>query len=107
MTLLMVMPSSDAAPRWEDQSVFRINKETPHATKMPFPTAEEAAGKTRMESPWAILLNGDWKFHWAPTFEEHESAARDFESVGVAGRMIDQPFDITTKACAHAHTHTL
>ena len=82
MTFLMVTPSSDAAPRWEDQSVFRVNKETPHATKMAFPTAEEAAGKTRMESPWAMLLNGEWKFHWAPTIEKHEQAAKEFESVG-------------------------
>ena len=82
MTFLMFAPSSDAAPRWEDQSVFRVNKETPHATKMPFPTADEAAAKTRMESPWALLLNGDWKFHWAPTVEEHEQAAGDFESTG-------------------------
>ena len=63
MASTLFAPSSDAAPRWEDQSVFRVNKETPHATKMAFPTAEEAAGKTRMESPWAILLNGEWKFH--------------------------------------------
>jgi beta-galactosidase len=82
MTFLMSAPSSDAAPRWEDQTVFRVNTETPHATKMPFPTAEEAAGKTRMESPWAILLNGDWKFHWAPTVEEHEQAAKGFEVAG-------------------------
>ncbi|HSR88116.1 MAG TPA: glycoside hydrolase family 2 TIM barrel-domain containing protein, partial [Pontiella sp.] len=81
MTLLIFAPSSDAAPRWEDQTVFRVNTEVPHATKMPFPTAQEAAGKTRMESPWAILLNGEWKFHWAPTVEEHEQSAKGFESV--------------------------
>ncbi len=82
MTFLLFAPSSDAAPRWEDESVFRVNKEAPHATKMPFPTAEDAAGKTRMESSWALLLNGEWKFHWAPTVEEHEAAAKDFESIG-------------------------
>jgi beta-galactosidase len=82
MTLSMVTPSSAAAPRWEDQGVFRVNKETPHATKMPFPTAAEAAGKIRMESAWAMLLNGQWKFHWAPTVEAHGQAAKGFQSAG-------------------------
>jgi beta-galactosidase len=81
MASTMFAPLSDAAPRWEDEGVFRINKEEQHATKMAFPTAEEAAGKTRMESPWAMLLNGEWKFHWAPTVEEHAQAAKDFQAV--------------------------
>ena len=54
------------APDWENQRVFRINKEEPHATKMPFPDAAGALSKKRMDSPWCRLLNGDWKFHWAP-----------------------------------------
>lgn len=51
-------------PDWENEAVFRIHKEPPHATKMPFPTALEALAKSRMESPWCRLLNGEWKFHW-------------------------------------------
>jgi beta-galactosidase len=60
-----------AAPDWENEAVFRINKEEPHTTKMPFPTANEALTKTRMESPWALSLNGDWNFHWTPTPAGH------------------------------------
>ncbi len=74
--------SAQDARRWEDQTVFRINKEQPHATKMAFPTAEEALTKKRMESPWCMLLNGDWKFHWSPTIEEHEASAKEFFSTG-------------------------
>jgi beta-galactosidase len=48
---------------WENQAVFRINKEAPRATTMPFPTKEAAAGKLRLESPWCKILNGNWKFH--------------------------------------------
>jgi beta-galactosidase len=48
---------------WENEAVFRINKETPRATSMPFPNKDEAASKSRLESPWCKLLNGNWKFH--------------------------------------------
>lgn len=78
MMLLVGAMGTHAAERWENESIFRINKEAPHATRMAFPTAEEALGKTRMESPWCMLLNGDWKFHWSPTIEAHESAASTF-----------------------------
>ncbi len=50
-------------PDWENQAVFRINKEAPHATSMPFPTKEGAVSKARLESPWCQVLNGNWKFH--------------------------------------------
>jgi len=82
MTSSIIVPSVEGAPRWEDQTVFRVNKEEPHATKMPFPTAEEASTKTRMESPYAMLLNGEWKYHWSPTVEEHATAANNFFSPG-------------------------
>ena len=51
-------------PDWENQAVFRINKEAPRATNMPFPSKEVAAGKSRLESPWCKLLNGNWKFNY-------------------------------------------
>jgi len=51
-------------PDWENQAVFRINKEAPRATSMPFPSKELAAGKGRLESPWCKLLNGNWKFSY-------------------------------------------
>ena len=50
-------------PDWEDPAVFRINKEAPRATSMPFPTKEAATSKARLESPWCQLLNGKWKFN--------------------------------------------
>jgi beta-galactosidase len=50
-------------PDWENPAVFRINKEAPRATSMPFPTKEAATTKARLDSPWCKLLNGNWKFH--------------------------------------------
>ncbi|MCP5535695.1 MAG: DUF4981 domain-containing protein [Akkermansiaceae bacterium] len=58
----MVM-TTHAAPDWENEAVFRINKEAPHAVKMPFPTQEGALSKLRLESPFCQLLNGTWKFN--------------------------------------------
>lgn len=60
----MARMTAPAAPDWENEQVFRINKERPHAVKMPFPDGAEALEKQRLESPWCMLLNGDWKFHW-------------------------------------------
>jgi beta-galactosidase len=48
---------------WENPAVFRINKEAPRATSMPFPTQEEADSTPRLHSSWCQLLNGTWKFH--------------------------------------------
>lgn len=49
---------------WENQAIFRINKEDAHAIKMPFPDAGGALKLPRLESPWCQMLNGEWKFHW-------------------------------------------
>ncbi|GAA5131643.1 DUF4981 domain-containing protein [Luteolibacter yonseiensis] len=62
LSIALTLPTSAQVPDWENPAVFRINKEAPRATSMPFPT-KEAAAKGRMESPWCLLLNGNWKFH--------------------------------------------
>lgn len=57
---------SAQVPVWENQAVFRVNKEEPHAAKMPFPDATGALTKQRMQSPWCRLLNGEWRISWSP-----------------------------------------
>lgn len=64
ITLLLAASTLAQTPDWENQAVFRINKEAPHATSMPFPTAEGATSQSRLQSPWCQLLNGNWKFHF-------------------------------------------
>ncbi len=59
-----------AANDWENETVFAVNKEQAHATRIPYPT--EAALQNDAEfynTPWVQpsstnyqLLNGDWKF---------------------------------------------
>ena len=55
--------TDSAAPDWENEKVFRINKEAPRATKMPFASATDALNKHRLDSPFCQMLNGTWKFH--------------------------------------------
>lgn len=48
--------------RWEDPSIFKINKEDGHAIMMPYDSDNEAlSGK---ESKYKQSLNGKWKFYW-------------------------------------------
>ncbi|MEO8615442.1 MAG: glycoside hydrolase family 2 TIM barrel-domain containing protein [Luteolibacter sp.] len=65
LTIAFASSSLAQQPDWENQAVFRINKEIPHATSMPFPTKQDASTKARLESPWCQMLIGNWKFHHA------------------------------------------
>ncbi len=53
------------APEWENELVFGINKEEPHATLLPYAEASQALEGTREASPYFLSLNGPWKFNWA------------------------------------------
>lgn len=48
--------------KWEDPTVFKINKEDGHALMLPFDTQEEALSGE--ESRYKLSLNGMWKFYW-------------------------------------------
>ncbi len=67
--LRVTLTDSSAAPDWENEQVFQINREPARATFTPFPdiaTAKENAAET---SPFYRSLNGTWKFHWTPSPE--------------------------------------
>lgn len=84
-TLLVTLPAlATAAPVWENPAVFRINKELPRATSIPFSDRAQALEKPMQESPWHLSLNdrpavtsplaknpeafkGAWKFHYSGT----------------------------------------
>lgn len=65
LAFALTLPAFSQAPEWEDPAVFRINKEAPRATVMPFPEREAALSQQRLQSPWCQVLNGKWKFHYA------------------------------------------
>ncbi len=51
-------------PELENPHVFNINKTPPHATLFPYDKPEKVLLNDPAASPWYILLNGTWKFHW-------------------------------------------
>lgn len=48
--------------RWEDPSIFKINKEDGHAIMMPYDSENEALSGN--EGKYKQSLNGKWKFYW-------------------------------------------
>ncbi|MFT5764586.1 MAG: beta-galactosidase, partial [Saprospiraceae bacterium] len=50
--------------RWEDHSVFAINKEAPHAHYFPFSNLESALKNKKESADNFQSLNGLWKFNW-------------------------------------------
>jgi len=51
---------------WENPQVTGINREPAHATLLPYADLASALKGSRDESPFFQLLNGNWKFHFAP-----------------------------------------
>ena len=48
--------------RWEDPSIFKVNKEDGHAIMMPFDSEKEALSNN--DCKYKQSLNGKWKFYW-------------------------------------------
>ena len=110
-SLCAVVMAAAAAeqPVWENQAVFRINKEPPRAASLPFPDRDTALAGSAAVSPWVVSLNhrphdfqpqpipqalagynGPWKFHYSGTpadrpadFFQPEFDASDWASIPV------------------------
>ena len=57
---------------WENEQIIGINKLDGHSTFIPFASVEEMHADPAWQQPWQrtnssryLLLNGQWKFHWA------------------------------------------
>jgi len=55
---------ADIREPWENNKVFAINKEAPHATLFPFQSVNESLTNVKEQSDNFLLLNGLWKFNW-------------------------------------------
>jgi beta-galactosidase len=53
------------APELENPGITGINNLAPHAWAIPFPDIQTWMTRKSMESPWCMLLNGNWKFYWS------------------------------------------
>jgi beta-galactosidase len=67
---------------WENQTVFAINKETAHATYIPYSSTDEMMADSFFKKPWltpvsecVMNLNGNWKFKFVdrPSLRPGES----------------------------------
>lgn len=56
---------AEETPDWENQAIFRINKEAPHCTLVPFDKAAQAIKGDPGNSEYYQCLNGQWKFKWS------------------------------------------
>ncbi len=97
---VLVLPAVQAPRPWEDPRVFEQGQESPHATLMPYATRGQALRLARKQSPYCLLLNGQWRFHWAPIPEEspagfHRPAFDDsgWDLVTVPGNWQMQGYD--------------
>jgi len=56
--------NSQSREPWENNEVFAINKEAPHASFFPFQSRDAALINNKEQSDNFLLLNGLWKFDW-------------------------------------------
>ncbi|MDZ7347002.1 MAG: glycoside hydrolase family 2, partial [candidate division KSB1 bacterium] len=72
--LLMILATATAASvplrDWENPAVFARNQLDPRTPSAPFDDVRQALELPYKQSPYLQLLNGVWKFYWAPIPEE-------------------------------------
>ena len=59
-------PAATPRPEWQDETRLPEGVEQPFATMAVYADAKSAFALKRAQSPFALSLNGDWKFHWVP-----------------------------------------
>jgi beta-galactosidase len=57
---------ANAQNDWENSTLFEINKERAYATMIPLGLQEPNLNLSKESSPFVQMLNGNWKFNWAP-----------------------------------------
>lgn len=71
---------------WQDPQIVGRNKQAGHVTYVPYGTIASAPANERSASPFFKLLNGTWRFRWAPrpadspdawAAKEHDDTAWD------------------------------
>ncbi len=91
---------AQTAPDWENQAVFRINKEPSHATFTPYQSVDSAASFDQKASERRICLNGTWKFNIAPNpgsrpmdFYKTDYDVSGWKDIPVPGNIQTEGFD--------------
>ena len=77
---------------WENPYVFGRNKEPGHELALPY---DDCAGALQGGgSPWRLVLDGRWKFHWVKRPEDRpvDRAAHPGEELPHHCAFVDAPF---------------
>ena len=53
-----------ATPEWEDPLTNSVNRELARAYSVPLADVESALTADEPVSPYAVSLNGNWRYHW-------------------------------------------
>jgi len=96
------VPFDDKIPHdWENPAVSEINRETPRAYFIPFPSAEQALQNDIWKSPFIQSMNGTWHFHLSHTpyirpfyFFKDDFDTDDWGTIKVPGNWELQGFDV-------------
>lgn len=79
---LVLSPYSNAEAKkrepWENNEVFAVNKEAPHATLFPFSSRDAALINNKEQNDNFLLLNGLWKFDWQ---KSPKDKPKDFQTI--------------------------
>ncbi len=85
---------------WQNLQILERNKEPAHATLVPYADEPTALAGDRTASPYFKLLNGEWKFHYAPNpasapakFHEPDFDVSGWDSIVVPGNWQLQGYD--------------
>ena len=64
LSLVNTVANGQTREPWENNKIFAINKEAPHASFFPFKSRDAALINDQEKSDNFLLLNGLWKFDW-------------------------------------------
>lgn len=102
ISLCLACQLVNAAERWQDHTVFEVNKQAPHASFFPYRSVLLAAKDNRHLSENFFDLNGIWQFHYA---KNPASAPKDFadSTISTSGwGTIQVPSNWETQGYGHA-----
>ena len=78
---------------WENEKIFGINKEKPHAWFIPYQDIKSAKTHDTAKSAWYQSLNGKWKFRMVNTVAEAADAFASVDFKDGDWDLIDVPSD--------------
>lgn len=86
------LPFNEKMPHdWENQAVSELNRESPHASLMPFDTQDKVIANDFSASPFYKLLNGKWKFTLASKPADRPSMFFEQKFDDSSWKLIDVP----------------